>query len=101
MSILSSLHVYDSNWNESNRQKFSNDELKEIKSAEVIAVKGVPSQGIPAGKALCFYLVSGKRAIGSIDTKVNCVVGDIVDPASVVAVTYTKEGSNPCTKWAW
>lgn len=84
MNIFSAINIYQGAWSEKARRPFSEEEIKQVKSATV-----VDSQ---YGSSVCFLMTSGGKAYIPLSNTSNLKVGDDVDLSSAELLTLGREG---------
>lgn len=90
-SIFDSLRKYAGNWEVSNRQSFSANEIKAVRRTEV-----VPSE---FGLSVCFFFKAGGRAYLPISRdSVEVEIGQSVDLTKCECITLSREGDDDIKK---
>lgn len=84
MNIFSAIHVYPGAWAEKARRAFSEEEIKQVKSAKVVDSN--------YGSSVCFTMVSGGKAYIPLSNTSNLHVGDDVDLSSAELLTLGRKG---------
>jgi hypothetical protein len=95
MSFLSTLAEFGGSWEETSRESLDKNELKEIKSIEVVERTSKGGNGSTAGeKFLCmvFFMKSGKTKSAYLSKMSDLEAGDKVDPKSVEFITLERDG---------
>ena len=87
MSILSGLDVYQGAFEETNRVKFSQEDLNQIASAVV-----KDSKNYPGKLSACFYLKSGGTTYIPLSNTTIANVGESIDPSNIDIVTISRTG---------
>lgn len=84
MNIFDTLKVYAGKWSVKSVRAFDAEEIKAVKSAEV-----VPSQ---YGNSVVFAFVAGGQSYIPLSNDSTASVGDIVDLEKAEIITLEKEG---------
>lgn len=84
MNIFNSLKKYAGKWSEVAARDFDQEEIDDIRKAEVVESN--------YGLSVCFFLISGGQTYIPLDRGSSLAIGDTVDLTKAQLVTLHKDG---------
>lgn len=86
MGVFSTLQTYAQPWEETEREAFTKEEIKEIKSAKVVKSE--------YGLSACFMLKSGGQRYIPLSREVQAEEGESIDVKNAEIVTLSRMGDD-------